>query len=197
MSPFLALYGYHPPSITSPLKGNTKVDAVEDHIGDQQEVFKLFKNNLVMAQNRMKQQADQHHSEREIEVGDLVFMRFQPYKHMTLKKQNMDNKLAPKYYAPYKVLQRIGIVAYKLELPPYSHVHLVFHVSFLKKVTANKIPVQTILLEINEEGRIILEPETMLETQIKQLRNQTITKDCVKWKNLPVEEATWEDEIFL
>ena len=69
MSPFLALYGYHPPSITSPLKGNTKVNAVEDHIGDQQEVFKLFKNNLVMAQNGMKQQAYQHHSEREFEVG--------------------------------------------------------------------------------------------------------------------------------
>jgi hypothetical protein len=80
MSPFLALYGYHPPSITSPLKGNTKVQVVEDHIGNQQEVLKLLKDNLVMAQNRMKQQADQHHSEREFEVGDWVFMRLQPYK---------------------------------------------------------------------------------------------------------------------
>ena len=77
-------------------------------------------------------------------------MRLQPYKQMSLKKKNKDNKLAPKYYSPYKVLQTIGIVAYKLELPPYSNVHLVFHVSFLKKVTGNKIPVQTILLEINE-----------------------------------------------
>jgi transposase InsO family protein len=53
-SPFLALYGYDPPSITSPLKGNTKVQAVEDHIGNQQEVLKLLKDNLVMAQNMMK-----------------------------------------------------------------------------------------------------------------------------------------------
>jgi hypothetical protein len=58
MSPFLELYGYHPPSITSSLKGNTKVQAVEDHIGNQQEVLKLLNDNLVMAQNRMKQQED-------------------------------------------------------------------------------------------------------------------------------------------
>ena len=52
---------------------------------------------------------------------------------------------------PYKVLQRIGSMAYKLEFPPSSHVHLVFHVYFLKKVIGDKIPVQTILPKINEE----------------------------------------------
>ena len=77
---------------------------------------------------------------------------------MSLKQQNKDNKLAPKYYGPYKVLQRIENVAYKLELPPDSRVHLVFYVSCLKKVIGNKIPIQTILLEINEEGEFILEP---------------------------------------
>jgi hypothetical protein len=74
-----------------------------------------------------------------------------------------DNKLEPKYYGPYKLLQRIGSMAYKLELSPSSRVHLVFHVSCLKKVIGDKIHVQTILPEINEEGKIILEPETILE----------------------------------
>jgi hypothetical protein len=50
-----------------------KVQAVEDHIEHQQEVLQLLKDNLAIAQNRMKQQADQHHSEREFEVGDWVF----------------------------------------------------------------------------------------------------------------------------
>jgi hypothetical protein len=68
---------------------------------------------------------------------------------MSLKQQKEDNKLAPKYYGPYKVLQRIGSMAYKLELPPSLHVHPFFHVSCLKKVIDNKIPVQTILPEIN------------------------------------------------
>jgi hypothetical protein len=70
MSSFLVVYGYHPPSITSPLKGTTKVQEVEDHIGHQLEVLKPLKGNLVMAQNKMKQQTDQHRSEREFEVGD-------------------------------------------------------------------------------------------------------------------------------
>jgi hypothetical protein len=104
MSPFPALYGYHPPSITSPLKGNTKVQVVEDHIGNQQEVLKLLKDNLFMAQNRIKQQANKHRGEREFEVGDWVFLRIQPYKLMSLKKQNKENKFSPKYYGPYKVL---------------------------------------------------------------------------------------------
>jgi hypothetical protein len=53
---------------------------VEDHIGNRQEVLKILKDNLVMAQNRMNQQVDQHHSERDFEVGDSVFLRLQPYK---------------------------------------------------------------------------------------------------------------------
>jgi hypothetical protein len=57
-------------TIKSPLKGNTKVQVVEDHIGNQKEVLKLLKDNLVMAQNIMKKQTYQHRSEREFKVGD-------------------------------------------------------------------------------------------------------------------------------
>lgn len=60
MSPFMVLYGYHPPSITSSLRYQSKVQAVEEHIENQQQVLQLLKDNLTMAQNRMKQQADQH-----------------------------------------------------------------------------------------------------------------------------------------
>jgi hypothetical protein len=74
----MALYGYHPPSITSSLKEKSKV--VEDHIKNQQQVLQILKDNLTMAQNRMKQQENQHRSERSFEVGDWVFLRLQPYK---------------------------------------------------------------------------------------------------------------------
>eukprot|EP00253_Pinus_taeda_P016059 PITA_16059 len=55
MTPFMALYGYQPPSITSYLRENSKVQAVEHHIEHQQQVLQLLKDNLVLAQNRMKQ----------------------------------------------------------------------------------------------------------------------------------------------
>jgi hypothetical protein len=113
---------------------------VEDHIENQQQILQILKDNLAMAQNHMKQQADQHCSERSFEVGDWVFLRLRTYKQMSLKQAKKDNKLSSKYYGPYKVLQNIGTMAYKLELPAYSRVHLVFHVSCLKKVTGDKIP---------------------------------------------------------
>jgi len=55
MIPFMALYGYHPPSITSYLRENSKVQIVEDHIKHQQQVLQVLKDNLTLAQNRMKQ----------------------------------------------------------------------------------------------------------------------------------------------
>jgi hypothetical protein len=85
MSTFLALFGYLLPSITSLLKGNTMVQVVEDHIWNKQDVLKLLKDNLVMAQNRMKQAADQHRTEREFEAGDWAFLRLQQYKQMPLQ----------------------------------------------------------------------------------------------------------------
>jgi hypothetical protein len=126
---FMALYGYHPPSITSSLKEKSKVQAVEYHIKHQQQVLQILKENLTMAHNRMKQQEDQHCSERSFEVGDWVFLRLQPYKQMSLKQDKKDNKLSPNYYGPYKVLQKIGTMAYKFEFPSYSRVHSIFHVS--------------------------------------------------------------------
>ena len=78
MTPFMALYGYHPPSITFSLRENSKVKAVEGHIEHQQEVLQLLKDNLNLTQNRTRQQAYQHYCERSFDVGDWVFLRLQP-----------------------------------------------------------------------------------------------------------------------
>ena len=170
---------------------------MEDHIKHQQEVLQLLKDNLNLAQNRMKQQEDQHRSERSFDVGDWIFLRLQQYKQISLKQANKDSKLSPKYYGPYKVLQKIGTMAYKLQLPASSRVHLVFHVSCLKKVIGENLPVQTILPELDEEGKIILEPEAVTETRTRQLQNRSISEYLIKWKNLPIEDSTWEDENFI
>eukprot|EP00253_Pinus_taeda_P018529 PITA_18529 len=197
MTPFMALYGYEPPSITSYLRENSKVQAVEHHIEHQQQVLQLLKDNLVLARNRMKQQADQHRSERSFDVGDWVFLPLQPCKQMSLKQAKKDNKLSPKYYGPYKVLQKIGTMADKLELPAASQVHPVFHVSCLKKVIGDKPPIQTIFPELDEEGKIILEPEAVIETRTRQLQNRSISEYLIKWKKLSAEDSTWEDENFI
>ena len=70
----MALYGYHPTSITSSLR-DSKVQVMEDHMEHHQQVLELLKDNLNLAQKRMKQQANQHCSERCFNVGDWVFLR--------------------------------------------------------------------------------------------------------------------------
>ena len=95
------------------------------------------------------------------------------------------------------MLQKIGTMEYKLELPTASRLHLVFHVSCLKKVIGDKLPVQTIFLELDEEGKIILELEAIIETRTQQLQNQSILEYLIKWKNLSTEDSTWEDEKFM
>ena len=100
---------------------------MEYHI-DHKKVLQILKDNLNLAQNRMKQLADQHCSERSFDVGDWVFLRLQPNKKTSLMQAKKENKLSPKYYGPCKLLQKIGTMAYKLELPSSSRVHPFFHV---------------------------------------------------------------------
>ena len=76
----MALYGYQPPSITSYLRENYKVQVVEHHIEHQQQVLQLLKDNLMLVQNRMKQQAYQHRNK--MSLGDWVFLRLQRYKNV-------------------------------------------------------------------------------------------------------------------
>ena len=90
---------------------------------------------------------------------------------MSLKQAKKDNTLSSKCYGPYKVFQKICTMAYKLELHASSRVHPVFHVSCLKKVIGENLPVQTIFPELDEEGKIILEPEEVMETRTRQLQN--------------------------
>jgi hypothetical protein len=69
-----------------------------------------------MAQNHMKQQANQGRSKRQFAEGDQVFLRLQPYKQTSLKDEHCQ-KLAPKFYGPYTVLKHVGQVTYQLSLP--------------------------------------------------------------------------------
>ena len=88
-------------------------------------------------------------------------------------------------------------MAYKLKLPPYSRVHPIFHVSCIKKVIGDKIPIHTILPEIDEEGKLILIHEMIIERSIKKLQIETIIEYLMKWKNLSIESTTWEEEFLM
>ena len=78
----------------------------------------------------MKQQTDQQHNERSFDVGDWVLLQLQPYKKMSLKEAKKDNKLSPKYYGPYKALEKywyygiqIGAACIFPSTPKFSMFH--------------------------------------------------------------------------
>ena len=135
--------------------------------------------------------ADMKRTERYFEVGDLVFFRFQPYNQRTLKRSGAE-KLKPRFYGPYKVTRKVGEVAYEFEPLPNRKIHNLFHVSFLKKFLGQKTIVSIELQPLEDEGKLILIPEEFLDIRGKRLRNRSIIEHLVKWKGLPLEDATWE-----
>ncbi|KAD4585289.1 hypothetical protein E3N88_22890 [Mikania micrantha] len=132
MSPFQALYGYPPPIHISYIPMDTYVAAVETLYRDREVMIQTLKENLMMARNRMKQYAYMNRSERNFEPGNWVYLKFRPFVHTTLK-NNKDSKLAPKYFGPFLIIEKIGKVAYKMGLLSEAQIHPVFHVSLLKK----------------------------------------------------------------
>jgi hypothetical protein len=172
MTPFEVVYGHKPPSVLSYLPGVSKVLAVDQTLTVREAILRTLKENLVMAQNRMKQQADQGLSKHQFEEGDQVFLCLQPYKKNSLKAEHCQ-KLAPKFYGPYTVLKSVGQVAYQLALPSHWKLHI-FHVFCLKKVIRTKCQIQTNLPELAEEGSIWLHAQTVLDQRECRLRQRTI-----------------------
>jgi hypothetical protein len=100
----------------------------------------LIKQHLGHASLRMKQQADKGRTEREFAVGDLIFLKIQPYVQSSLAPRS-NQKLAFKYFGPFPIVQRIGPITYKLYLPSHASILPVFHVSQLKKVVGSGVQV--------------------------------------------------------
>ncbi|XP_059067504.1 uncharacterized protein LOC131858320 [Cryptomeria japonica] len=196
MSPFMALYGYEVPSFVDLVFGDSRAPQARDMVQQGQDILKALKDNLQIAQNRQKLYADRQRIERSFEVNDMVYLRLQPFRQSTLKKSGAE-KLKPCFYGPFRVIRRVGVVAYELELLVSSRVHNVFHVSRLKKALGHNVIVSLDLPPLDEEGELVLVPEAILDVRERLLRRRTIREYLVKWKDLPVEDATWENEEVL
>ncbi|GKC33355.1 transposon ty3-G gag-pol polyprotein [Tanacetum coccineum] len=158
-----------PPKLVPYIRGTTKVQEVDEYLCDRDEVLRQLRNNLLASQNRMKVNADRHHRELEFNVGDLVYIKLQPYRQSSVVSR-YSAKLAPRFFGPYKILNRVGPVAYRVELPPGSLIHDVFHLS-----------------------PTLMQPEEILEERVVQKgKYRPKTELLVKWRGRPREDATWE-----
>ena len=134
MAPYEALYGR---PCRSPIcwteVGESSITG-PDLIRDTSDKVGMIRKRLLIAHSRQKSYADVRRRPLEFKAGDHVFLKVMPKRGVI--RFGKREKLSPRYIGPLEVLERVGVVAYRLALPPsLSSDHEVFHVSMLRKYT--------------------------------------------------------------
>ncbi|GKE16470.1 putative reverse transcriptase domain-containing protein, partial [Tanacetum coccineum] len=153
-----------------------------------------IKQRMQAARDRQKSYADLKCKPMEFQVGDRVMLKVSPWKGVV--RFGKRGKLNPRYVGPFKVLEKVGSIAYKLELPQeLSRVHNTFHVSNLKKCYSDEplaVPLEG--LHIDDKLQFVEEPVEIMEREIKRLKRSRIPLIKVRWNSRRGPEFTWERE---
>ncbi|GJU91992.1 putative reverse transcriptase domain-containing protein [Tanacetum coccineum] len=153
-----------------------------------------IKQRMQAARDRQKCYADLKRKPMEFQVGDKVMLKVSPWKGVV--RFGKRGKLNLRYVGPFKVLEKVGEVAYKLELPEeLSRVHNTFHVSNLKKCHADErlaIPLDG--LHFDEKLQFVEEPVEIMDSEVKRLKRSRIPLVKVRWNSKRGPEFTWERE---
>ncbi|GJT80918.1 hypothetical protein Tco_1055260 [Tanacetum coccineum] len=153
-----------------------------------------IKQRMQAARDRQKSYADLKRKPMEFQVGDKVMLKVSPWKGVV--RFGKRGKLNPRYVGPFKVIERVGEVAYKLELPEeLSRVHNTFHVSNLKKCHANEpLAVPLDGLHLDDKLHFVEEPLEIVGREVKRLKRSRIPLVKVRWNSKRGPEFTWERE---
>ncbi|KAG8485640.1 hypothetical protein CXB51_018871 [Gossypium anomalum] len=161
---------------------------------EAEEKVEVIRECLRAILDRQKSYADLKRKEIEFEVSDRVFLKVSPWRKVL--RFGRKDKLGPRFIGPYEITERIGPVAYRLNLlPELEKIHDVFHVSMLRRYRSDPshviAPTEVEILPDMSYGE---EPVKILAREVKQLRNKNIPLVKVLWHRHGVEEATWEPE---
>ncbi|KAL8260977.1 hypothetical protein R6Q59_025026 [Mikania micrantha] len=194
MAPFEALYGR---KCQSPIcwieVGESQITGPEI-IQETTDKIRQIRDNLLAARSRQKSYADKRRKPLEFEVDDMVLLKVSPWKGVV--RFGKKGKLAPRYVGPFKILEQVGKVAYKLDLPPeLSNVHPMFHVSNLKKFLADQdlqVPLDDI--RVDDTMHFVEKPVEIMDREVKKLKRSRIPIVKVRWESKHGPEFTWERE---
>ncbi|GJX71841.1 putative reverse transcriptase domain-containing protein [Tanacetum coccineum] len=173
-APFEALYGR---KCRSPVcwaeVGEVQLTGPEI-VQETTEKIVQIKQRMQAARDRQKSYADLKRKPMEFQVGDKVMLKVSPWKGVVHFGKR--GKLNPRYVGPFKVLEKVGSVAYKLELPQeLSRVHNTFHVSNLKKCYADEpLAVPLDGLHFDDKLQFVEEPVEIMDREVKRLKRSRI-----------------------
>ncbi|GJX26611.1 putative reverse transcriptase domain-containing protein [Tanacetum coccineum] len=191
-APFEALYGSKCRS--HPMWASWTIQTPgQDQSRNNIEIIQI-KQRIQTARDRQKSYADLKRKPMEFQVGDKVMLKVSPWKGVV--RFGKRGKLNPRYVGPFKVLKKVGTVAYKLELPQeLSRVHNTFHVSNLKKCYSDDplvVPLEG--LQVDDKLHFVEEPVEIMDREVKQLRRSRVPIVKVRWNSRRGPEFTWERE---
>ncbi|XP_070020887.1 uncharacterized protein [Nicotiana sylvestris] len=149
---------------------------------------------LLAAQSRQKSYADNRWRDLEFQVDDRAFLKVSLMKGvMWFGKKG---KLIPRYIGPYRIIRKVGQVAYGLDLPSdLESAHPVFHVSMLRKCIRDPSRIMSVDdIQVTEQLSYQETPIAILDRQIQRLRTKDVASVKVLLRNNNVEEMTWEAE---
>ncbi|KAI3676156.1 hypothetical protein L1987_85756 [Smallanthus sonchifolius] len=193
-APFEALYGW---KCRSPICWTEVRDSQltgPELVLETSEKIVQIRNRMAAARDRQKSFVDKRRKPLEFQVEDMVLLKVSPWRGVI--RFGKRGKLNPRYVGPFKIVKRIGPVAYQLVLPEgLSGVHNVFHVSNLKKCLADEslaVPLEE--LHIDEQLCFIKEPVEIMGREVKTLKRSKIPIVRVRWNSKRGPEFMWERE---
>ncbi|GJT72353.1 retrotransposable element Tf2 [Tanacetum coccineum] len=172
------------------LAGESSVEVVDRSMLAREQVLSMLKFHLKRAQDRMVSLANKNRTDRSFDVGTWVFLKLQPHRQVTVR-QGQYHKLSSKYFGPFQIIEQIGKVAYKLQLPSHSLIHPVFHISQLKECKGDVNTMGTLPV-CDNNGQLSAVPVAILERRLGKVNNKPEVFVLVQWSNRNKEEATWE-----
>ncbi|GJT02499.1 putative reverse transcriptase domain-containing protein [Tanacetum coccineum] len=158
------------------------------------EKISQIKDRLKAAHDRQKSYADKRRKPLKFSVGDYVFLKVSPWKGVI--RFGKKGKLAPRFVRPFEIIEKVGPVDYKLDLPEeLDGVHDTFHLSNLKKCLADptlQVPLDEI--QVDSKLNFVEKPVEILEREFKKLKRSRIAIVKVRWNSKRGPEFTWERE---
>ncbi|GKE72460.1 hypothetical protein Tco_1534501 [Tanacetum coccineum] len=156
-----------------------------------------IKDRLKAARDHQKSYADKRRKPLEFSVGDYVLLKVSPWKGVV--RFGKKGKLAPRFFRPFEIIEKVGLVAYQLDFPKeLNGVHDTFHVSNLKKcLAAPTLQVPLDEIQVYAKLNFVEELVEILEREIKKLKRSRIAIIKVRWNSKRRPEFMWECEDYM